>query len=345
MKISQRNQIPSGIVNPDDVLGIYRPGSPNTDYRIQVQELLSGNIQPINDPATPIGSDDTTTAYLNYGINIVRSSGYPDFCFRLPQAPQKGKSVIVINLSSAKVRVFPSVTGGDINGVVNGYEDVLPDKEPHTFFCWENPLHGSWSVLGTKTSLLTFPDVTVSHTNGAQSLLYWDGTTTSTGVGLGLAGTPYHIVLTGSWRSENIQSTGVKLRVYTNIIANDAAQDFNGNANGIVAWIDQGYQDSSNSATFGQRTTIIFYKTAGALSGSGYGNTYAINGGTLNSPVAIGDIGTFWGEEYFPIVGSGINDQLGIGGTYSRYYYVFGMQVSAPCTTKDYKFRFEIEYV
>src|SRR5690348_10132836 len=66
------------------------------------------------------GTDDTTTAVLNYGINVVENSTGADFCARLPM-PSKGKSITIINVSTNIARLYPSVAGGDINGVVDGF--------------------------------------------------------------------------------------------------------------------------------------------------------------------------------------------------------------------------------
>ena len=88
----------------------------------------------------------TTTAYANYGINVVTTASLTDYCFRLPQTPVEGKSVTIVNKSGINVVLFPSVAGGSINGVIDGVEIIPSDGKSYTFDCYENPLPGGWSL-------------------------------------------------------------------------------------------------------------------------------------------------------------------------------------------------------
>jgi hypothetical protein len=87
-----------------------------------------------------------TTAYANYGINLITSSNATSYCLRLPETPVKGKAVTLINNSGINVVVFPSVIGGSINGVIDGVEIIPSDGKSYTYDCYENPLPGGWSL-------------------------------------------------------------------------------------------------------------------------------------------------------------------------------------------------------
>lgn len=118
----------------------------------------TGVVLPIN-TLTPTGTasygstldnvSTNTTTYLEYGINIVAtgSIGTGSYCCRLPQTPQKGKSVTIINSDGIDLIVFPSTASGDINGQVDGYFVVPSDGNSYAFDCYENPLPGGWSSI------------------------------------------------------------------------------------------------------------------------------------------------------------------------------------------------------
>ena len=95
----------------------------------------------------PSGSAVTSVnTYLQYGINVISSASTSDFCVRLPQTPIEGKEVFLINKSGFNIYVFPSMSGGSIDGVVNGKITIPSDNQSYSFICYENPAPGSWSV-------------------------------------------------------------------------------------------------------------------------------------------------------------------------------------------------------
>jgi hypothetical protein len=204
-KISERASLPSAIQSTD-VLGVIRPGTPN-DYQATVAEVLAGGVQPIQDPTALNGTTDATTARLVYGINVIRTSTTSNFCARLPLTPQKGKSVIVVNLGSVAARIFPSVTGGKINNVVDGHVDIAPSAQAVTIYCYENPDPGDWTTPYIPLSnVITIPDFSIAHTNGGGATNRV-GTVTpqSSGVAAG-TDVSHNITLTPTsahWRSEN----------------------------------------------------------------------------------------------------------------------------------------------
>ena len=87
-----------------------------------------------------------TSTYSNYGINVISTVTSQSYCLRLPQTPTQGKTVTIINKGGMDVIVFPSVVGGDINGIINGYFTIPSDGKSYSFDCYENPLPGGWSV-------------------------------------------------------------------------------------------------------------------------------------------------------------------------------------------------------
>ena len=94
----------------------------------------------------PVGTDFSNVgAYLNYGINIISTSSASDYCVQLPEIPIEGKQVTVINKSDSDIVIYPSVSGGTINGVLNGSSIIPPDNKAYNFICYENPNPGAWS--------------------------------------------------------------------------------------------------------------------------------------------------------------------------------------------------------
>jgi len=102
--------------------------------------------QPINDAITMTGTTAaTTTTYIQYAYNVITTASATNYACRLPNPPVKGKGCTIINTSGVPIVVYPSVTGGSINGVINGSALVPADGKPYVFFCYENPLPGAWT--------------------------------------------------------------------------------------------------------------------------------------------------------------------------------------------------------
>ena len=109
-------------------------------------ELDSYVPKDVNENVTLSGTTAaTTTSYLNYGVNNVTTASPTAYAIRLPYPPQKGKQVIIVNNSTMPIAVYPSVTGGSINGTLNGVGMVPNDGKAYTFYCYENPLPGAWT--------------------------------------------------------------------------------------------------------------------------------------------------------------------------------------------------------
>lgn len=217
-----------------------------------------------------------------------------------------------------ELEIFSHLSGGD---ATSAYEELL--EASRFFFAF---------AVG---------EITVNHTNGVLSLQVGkQGSQTNSAIGAGLSGTPYQLDLTPDeatyWMQIGVPATAKSLLISSNVVADDCFADSNANANGIIAWYSSAFRDSSNSATSGTRATITFLKsgahgdTQGVVTG---GPTYAGN---------IGDNGTFYAK--VNITAAGESTEIGTGGSYTGYYFIFAVQVAANVDTKNYKFRFELEY-
>jgi hypothetical protein len=280
------------------------------------------------------GTSSTTTAKLNFGINIIDTSSASNFCARLPYPPVQGMSLTVINTSTQPIVLYPSITGGSINGVTNGSATIPNDGKSYIFTCWENPLPGAWSWTPPATNQLEFVEMSVAHTSGSGENRYG---ITQTGLGassgIGLSGG--NITLTGEWGSENSPTTVSLVKCYTNIVQADLASSFGPDA--IDVALITGFKSAASSVVSGQRNTFEF-------SGGVYYDGQFSPVGTLtpNPNELVGDTNTLYDTQ----VGNpnSLYNQIGTGGAFSRYYYTFGMFIPASAATKTYKFKFFIEY-
>jgi len=125
------------------------------------------NTQAINEDAEVTGvSAGTTTTYLSYGVNVVTTADASNYAIRLPYPPIKGRTVTIINTTSIPIVVYPSITGGSINGVVNGTATIPADNNAYTFTCWENPLPGAWSWTAPAINQYDSGDITITTAGG-----------------------------------------------------------------------------------------------------------------------------------------------------------------------------------
>ena len=89
-------------------------------YTIEDIAAASGGGALTVETLTLQGTDATTTSQAIYGINVIDTATTSALATRLP-APTTGKQTTFVNTSSMSILVFPSVTGGEINGVVENY--------------------------------------------------------------------------------------------------------------------------------------------------------------------------------------------------------------------------------
>jgi hypothetical protein len=127
-----------------------------------------------------------TTAYANYGINVISTVTSQSYCLRLPQTPTQGKTVTIINKGGMDVLVFPSIIGGDVNGIINGYFTIPSDGKSYSFDCYENPLPGGWSVTSNTatTSTITTGVINYNYTSSAGYIAFVNDSCKVSGSGL-----------------------------------------------------------------------------------------------------------------------------------------------------------------
>jgi len=122
------------------------------------------------------GTTSSTTSQAIYGINIIDTATTSNLATRLPD-PTTGRQTTFVNNSTMSILVFPSVAGGKINGVVDGYASIPNDGKSYTFFCIQNPLPGAWTWSPPAVGQLQVPRISISHTNGAETIAYGVGRT------------------------------------------------------------------------------------------------------------------------------------------------------------------------
>jgi hypothetical protein len=84
--------------------------------------------------------------------------------------------------------IYPSVTGGSINGVVNGAALVPADGKPYVFFCYENPLPGAWTWTPPAINQYDSGDITVTTQGGSNAITMVSPAFFNRSVGLSTSG-------------------------------------------------------------------------------------------------------------------------------------------------------------
>jgi hypothetical protein len=132
-----------------------------------------GGVVNKNMSATGTTAANTKTI-LTYGVNVFTSITNTARAAKLPTAVT-GQSVVVVNNSGATLTLYPSTTGGKINGVVDGSAIIPPDGKAYTFYCIENPLPGEWTwdapAIGQFDSGLISMSLTSVNTIGGNPLI------------------------------------------------------------------------------------------------------------------------------------------------------------------------------
>lgn len=283
------------------------------------------------------GIDNTTTSRASYGINLIETASSSDRCTRMPIA-STGKSCVIVNKTTTTITVFPSATGGSINGVIDSEFNIPGNSLPYTFICIENPLPGAWTVSSPAINQVEAEEVQISHTSGTASSAFNSGlvgVSNASSAGSGIVSGS--LDLTGPWRTLPFGTPGlmVKLKIYTNILATDLVGTSQASITGQV-W--QAYQIDSNSSTSGVRAAHDF---------DDYNQDWSVVQG-LSYSGNVGDNGTLYKE-----IGIGygsvpstfsIGDPAGISNIVSNGYFTFLMTATSQCPTKVYKFKFFLEY-
>lgn len=304
-------------------------------------------------------SSATTNVLLSYGVNVITGSNSTDFCAKLPE-PVKGKNVIVVNTADYKARIFPSSSAGTLNGVTNGFVEVQPNRLAVNFTCYDNPAPGGWGILspaGTTANTLTYPILEINHISGSVDSKYFGAyqytSSAYYGLGTGVYSGSYIPDFTPGgasatyWTTETFPAQITRVRVYTNMVAEDIAP-YDGNSQGLkVSWflMGEGHFTAYNGVTYGPRAEFSMYGYE--YSGTKYFYTgdgvdiVPTGGYPVSSPPEIGDAGTL----YFD--GTPFSFGVGIGpvGNYSPNYYGFFFKIGGAYATKTYKFKVELDYV
>ena len=306
---------------------------------------ISGNVvsatNEINDNLILEGTTNTSTSQAIYGVNIITSATTSDLATRLPD-PTTGRQTVFINNSLLPIKVFPSVVGGEINGVVDGIASIPNDGRTYTFYCTQNPLPGAWTWSTPAIQQIVLQEMEINHTNGFSSSGFnaGQGTANESSVGLGWGGSG--VVETGTWNTNNFPAWVEKFKVYSNIKWADIA---GGNIN---VFFTQGYQKAVTGTGTGNKAVAQFTGTQ-AFPGVGI---QEVLGGTAGDNV--GDIGTLYMELPFTnayplsrIIGNQAVTTPIPGNSetcYSKGYYTFEMNINSNSGTKLYKFQWFIEY-
>jgi hypothetical protein len=308
-----------------------------------------GNVEwgTIENPVAALTLEGTTassTSRASYGINTIDTATHNNLATRLPD-PVTGQQVTFINNSLLPITVFPSTTGGKINGVTDGQASVPNDGKSYTFHCVANPTPGAWVWSAPATAQLEYQEMSISHTNGAASDDFntGQGGSNDSSIGLGWAN---GITTVGTWNTYNFTAWAVKYKLYTNIRWADIA------SGSIQAAWNQGYgllnSGGNQGTTQGQKITMVF---SGSQSFPGT-NVQEITVGPAYTG-EVGDMGTLYmelpsyGYPLWRIIGNqavatpiaGNNETAN-----TQAFTTFGMFPSANAATKVYKFKWFIEY-
>lgn len=249
--------------------------------------------QPINDNISLTGTTAATTnTYLDFGYNVITTATATNYACRLPNPPIKGRSTVIVNNSGFPIVIYPSVTGGSINGVVNGSATVPSDGKPYTFFCYENPLPGGWTWTPPAIGQYDSGVITVNSTGGnnviaalnASSWSESQGFTTSNSWGYGSLVEP---PISGSiYRPNPYWNSVKKVKVYTNLLDDSGGFVFALAVNGQITYYQVG---TTNIVTNG-------FTLMGDYGGYGY-LTSTVPGTPIGTTLSlnVGDPGTKYG--------------------------------------------------
>lgn len=280
-------------------------------------------------------STASTTAILKYGVNIFTVATQNNFAAKLPQ-PTTGRTTIIVNNTTSSISLYPSNVGGKINNYpINTPAIIPPDGKSYSFICVENPLPGEWVWSSPATGQIVISDIAINHVQGVASGGYGYSTATITPSATAtLDGSFANIILTGNWLTENVPTTLINMKTYSNIVPSDLSSDTIPNA--VQVSLYQAYKPTGTTISSVQQIQPMF-------GGYTYYDGPFAPTGTLNSPLAVGDTGTFYSILPVAVGNNGQTDQLGVGGQYSRGFYTFSFGIPASAITKVYKFKIILE--
>lgn len=120
--------------------------------------------------STPPSTNTTATA--SYGVNRITSVTSTNYCCRLPNPPVQGATITFVNDGGAPFYVFPSMIGGTIDNVKDGWIQIPNNGQAVTLTCTQNPNPGVWqSTTPSSTGGTVFTTDVISTPLGANKFL------------------------------------------------------------------------------------------------------------------------------------------------------------------------------
>ena len=338
-----RKAIPS-----DDDLILIADSSDNNKTKLLKVSSVGNTTQEVSNLVLE-GTDDTTTARAIYGINLIETATISDLATRLPIA-STGKQTTFVNNSTMPILVFPSATGGEINGVVDGYASIPNDGKPYTFICVENPLPGAWVWSPPATGQIQLPTISVAHTYGVGTSAW----------GVGKPGAQLINPAGANWY-DNLSVTGFPTLTFNVISGSAPGEDYWSSLTGVVGTrklvttkVYSNFLETDSPLPSAIRPSVgrfVAYELNNGFanytaSGVKIGTDPADGGvatpvGPLNSPVEIGDIGTVYNIQPANLVQvpPASTDDMG-----PNNYFTFNIGIHPLMATKTYKFDIFLEH-
>lgn len=236
------------------------------------------------------GTDINSTAYLNYGLTHISSvPTVNDYACHLPNPPIEGRQVTIVNTCGIDIVVFPSLPGGSINGITNGSFTVPSNGQAYTFFCYENPAPGAWTISAPATS-----QVTSGAIDFPQGVSFVGDFTSG-----------YTIQSSGYARLRPVASVGINPSGNFNITINSVNYPFVFNTNfntSVINWVN------TNAAAILSNTGIVVTYDISVnpfiyLLADSVGNASLLNGMQINPAIGTNYQMTKFGAEVFSMKG------------------------------------------
>lgn len=327
----------------DDLILISDSADSNKTKQITVSSL-SGDAPQLVAPLTLQGTDATTTSQAIYGINTVDTATTSNLATRLPN-PTTGKHTTFVNNSSMSILVFPSTTGGKINGIIDGYASIPNDGRAYTFDCVANPLPGAWVWSPPATGQIQLPTISVAHTNG----------TATSAWGVGKAGAQLINPAGANWY-DNLSVTGFPTLTFNVISGSAPGEDYWSSLTGVVGTrqlvntkVYSNFLDSDSPLPGSIRPGIgrfVAYELNNGFANYTASGASLVTGvttpvGPLHSPVEVGDIGTVYKIQPANLVQVSPTSTDDMG---PNNYFTFNIGIHPLMATKTYKFDIFLEH-
>jgi len=331
-----------------------------TNVQEALEDLAGMTVLTVYDGLAAEGTDENTTAVLEYGVNVFTTITGTDFCAKLPQ-PTTGRSTRVVNMTNYALVLYPSNIGGQINNLpIDTPVSIPPNGVAYEFVCIENPLPGAWTWTPPATGQYDSGVVTGNTTGGANNVtmaannanqIERSGYTSVTGWAYDGKNNPLILSVPATYVAFKPSTPWLgitKIKVYTNLSATGANVEF-----GLTAAIGTNNYDTG-TGDFVSNGPI----TAGnyGLPGSYYGGcNQEIAGGSIplgTLTTNVGDAGTCWGELTIiggalgssgSIIGDVYQGEIGGYDVWLTGYIAFAIRPRQALT--GFKFQYFLEYI